>query len=354
MLGQGMRVDVHARKRVAGALLALALAGAPAGAAWAGAADCHLNKIAELPIKVEHNQPLADVSLNGKPIRALVDTGAYRTTLTRGAAERLGVDVTLHAAAGGAVGVGGEVAIGSAPVADLRVGNWNARDLKLEVLDTADVGPGIELILGQDIFSQSDVEVDFAGGAIRFFQPQGCDDVPLAYWAETYAEARMKPVAGRRTSNMVRVALNDHEFWALLDTGAGGSSVQLRAAHRAGVHEDDPGVVTGWPSHGIGKRSIPTWIGSFGTFVVGDETVRNVRLRFGDYSAGLDPEREGAHDMVLGADFIKTHRIYIANSQNKIFFTNVGHPIFTPLPKTPETAPDGEAPAPGSKPPAAD
>ncbi|TWB82518.1 aspartyl protease [Nitrospirillum amazonense] len=311
---------------------------APIGVAWAGASDCKVNKIAELPIKVEHNQPLADGMVNGKPIHVLVDTGAYRTTMTRGAAERLGLDVTLHAAAGVAVGVGGQAAIGSAPVAELSVGNWHTRDLKLEVLDTADVGPGIELILGQDIFGQSDVELDFVGGAIRFFQPTGCEDVPLAYWAETYAEARMKPVAGRRTSNMVRVALNDHEFWAILDTGASSSSVQLRAAHRAGVHEDDPGVIAGAASHGVGKRSIPTWIGTFATFVVGDETVHNVRLRFGDYSAGADPERDGAHDMLLGADFIKTHRIFVANSQDKIFFTNVGHPIFTPLPKTPETA----------------
>ncbi|MDE1145727.1 MAG: aspartyl protease family protein [Azospirillaceae bacterium] len=326
----------------------LALVGLGMGTAWAGAEDCHLNKVAELPIRLEQNQPIVEGSINGKPIRALLDTGSYRTVLTSAGAQRLGLDVTKHYSAGKAVGVGGEVGIGSTPVDELVVGSWKMKDLKLQVIGTGNVGPGVELILGQDIFSQSDIELDFAGGMVRFFKPEGCDGVPLAYWARTYAEAVMRmPEGGRRTSTELRVALNSYGFWAKLDTGATASSVQLRAAHHAGVHEDDPGVVPSGASHGVGAKSIPTWAGTFNTFTIGDETVRNVKIRFGDFSAGDDPEREGNHDMLLGADFIKTHRIYIASSQNKIFFTNVGHPIFAAVPKAP--TPSAEPAAEGAQ-----
>ncbi|MEC4589588.1 MULTISPECIES: retropepsin-like aspartic protease [Nitrospirillum] len=333
-----MRMRVWGRR--AAMLAALAGTIAP-GLAWGGVADCHLNKISELALKLERNQPIVEGSINGKAVRALLDTGSYRTMLTSTGAARLGLDVTKHYEAGKVAGVGGEVHIGSAPVDKLTIGSWQVNDLRLQVIDNSNVGPGVELILGQDIFSQADVELDFAHSIVRFFQPQGCDDVPLAYWAQSYAEALMKPPQGRRTANIVHVALNGYEFWATLDTGASHSSLQQRIAHRAGVHEDDAGVTPGGGSHGIGKDTINTWIGTFETFTIGDETVRNVKIRFGDYSRGWDPEKAGATDMLLGADFIKTHHIYIANSQNKLYFTNVGRPIFSVEPVAARTESEG-------------
>jgi hypothetical protein len=35
-----------------------------------------------------------------------------------------------------------------------------------------------------------------------------------------------------------------------------------------------------------------------------------------------------ALDMVLGADFFLTHRIYVANNQQKMYFTYNGGPVF--------------------------
>jgi hypothetical protein len=53
--------------------------------------------------------------------------------------------------------------------------------------------------------------------------------------------------------------------------------------------------------------------------------------------------------MLLGADFIRAHRIYIAKSQGKLYFSYNGGPIFQvvrPQPDEPQAAPAPAASAP--------
>ena len=50
-------------------------------------------------------------------------------------------------------------------------------------------------------------------------------------------------------------------------------------------------------------------------------------------------------DLIIGADFFRAHRIFLANSQGKLYFTYSGGPIFAPpqrrvaSPTTPATLP---------------
>ena len=44
-------------------------------------------------------------------------------------------------------------------------------------------------------------------------------------------------------------------------------------------------------------------------------------------------------DLLLGADFLLAHRIYIARSQKKLYFTYRGGPIFQPRAPQPVTKP---------------
>ena len=64
-----------------------------------------------------------------------------------------------------------------------------------------------------------------------------------------------------------------------------------------------------------------THLASFASFKVGDEEIRNPRLRGGD-------TREGA-DMLLGADFFVSHRIYVSSTQRKMYFTYNGGRVFS-------------------------
>jgi hypothetical protein len=64
-----------------------------------------------------------------------------------------------------------------------------------------------------------------------------------------------------------------------------------------------------------------THLAPFSSFKVGDEEIRNPRLRVGD-------TREGT-DMLLGADFFLSHRIFVSNEQRKVYFTYNGGPVFS-------------------------
>jgi tetratricopeptide (TPR) repeat protein len=72
---------------------------------------------------------------------------------------------------------------------------------------------------------------------------------------------------------------------------------------------------------GIGRRSTDSYILPFASFELGNETIKNIRLRVGrsDFTGA---------DMLLGADFFLSHRVFVAQSQHRLYFTYNGGPVF--------------------------
>ena len=139
--------------------------------------------------------------------------------------------------------------------------------------------------------------------------------------------------------------LNGAKVRVTFDTGAGSSIVGLRAAAKAGIKPDGPGVESAGNGSGIGRHEIQTWVANFPVLKIGDEEVYNARLRFGDL---------GDLDMLLGADFFLSHRIFVASSQGRVYFTYNGGPVFN-LNGTRKTAQaQGAGPQPGESQPASD
>jgi tetratricopeptide (TPR) repeat protein len=151
-----------------------------------------------------------------------------------------------------------------------------------------------------------------------------CRRARLAYWAkerpavEVDLEGRTEPylehIASTAYVNGVRVR-------AVFDTGAAFSMLSLKAARRAGIAPGSEGVAPGGRARGVGDREVRTWIARVESFALGDEKISHTRLRIGDYDLAVG-------DMLLGADFFLSHRIYVARSQEKIYFTYNGGPVF--------------------------
>jgi hypothetical protein len=76
---------------------------------------------------------------------------------------------------------------------------------------------------------------------------------------------------------------------------------------------------------------------SFSSFRIGDEEIRNTRLRIG--AIGI-----AEADMLIGADFFLSHRIYVASSQHKLYFTYNGGPLFNLNAEPPPAPPNGPPP----------
>jgi hypothetical protein len=58
-----------------------------------------------------------------------------------------------------------------------------------------------------------------------------------------------------------------------------------------------------------------------------------------------------SHSMLLGADFLRSHRVLVAHSQRKIYFTYAGGPVFQlnrpPVPENEPRAADDAKPGAG-------
>ncbi|HEX4376871.1 MAG TPA: tetratricopeptide repeat protein, partial [Steroidobacteraceae bacterium] len=135
-----------------------------------------------------------------------------------------------------------------------------------------------------------------------------------------------------------KVALNGAKVRVVFDTGAGGSIVSLRAAAAAGLKPGDPGVERADYTWGIGRKTVESWVANFPVLKIGEEEIHNARLHIADL---------GPVDMLLGDDFFLSHRIYVSNSQHKLYFTYNGGPVFA-LRKPATTAADAGSTEAGS------
>jgi predicted aspartyl protease len=312
------------------------------------ASKCRLVRIEDWPIRLVHNHLLVDGAINGQKIGVMLDTGAMRSLILRTSAMRL--DLPRHWYAGEwALGVGGTTQVEHAHVDEFRIGEASRKDWDLTVAGEHSQ-EGVDVLLGDDFFQAFDIEFDLAHNAVRLFQPtKDCDRVPLAYWTTTNAasEVWIEPVNGDRPRIMVPVQINGRPVRAMLDSGAALSVLNKPAAASAGVTPETPGVTSAGKSRGLGANTIDTWIGPFQSFVVGDEIVRDTTIRFADMWAGLRFEVQQQQPMMLlGADFLRAHRVLVAHSQRKLYFTYVGGPVFQTGPIAPpaESRQENETP----------
>lgn len=308
------------RALVALALLLPVLAHADAG-------NCKYVPIAKLPITYSDatHRAIIPGAVNGKPVRMIVDTGAWSTVLFRPAAERLGLSLAAH---GYSNGIGGTSVTYRSRVDDLMVGNLHSGKVPIDVIGNSSFADG-DVLVGADFLLQADMELSLADNYLQFFRASGCDDTYLAYWDSNAMEIPFAGKDGHSNKPMVKVKLNGVELTAILDTGAPLTSVTRSGAERAGIRLDGPGVRKVGTSGGIGDERVDAWFADFDSFSIGQETVKHVGLRVREESS----RGHGQIDMLLGADFLRVHRILFAMSQNRFYMSYLGGDPFPARPR---------------------
>ncbi len=115
------------------------------------------------------------------------------------------------------------------------------------------------------------------------------------------------------------------------------SIISLSAAKGAGIDPSHDGTKSAGKVTGLAGNPIDVWVATFGTFTLGDESVRNVKLQIADMFTSDTQETTGSHirqqvgglpEMLVGADFFRTHRILVLFAERKLVFTYNGGPIF--------------------------
>jgi clan AA aspartic protease (TIGR02281 family) len=298
----------------------------------AAQSKCVLQQIGELPLTSAGGDLFVDAEIDGTPVKMIVDTGSSATSIFRATADKLGLrmkpvaGVTFY-------GAGGSDVLNEVGVKELKVGNLIARNMDLAVIGRrsfADVGG----LLGAGFLFQADLEIDAPEGKLRFFKPTGCVGDQVVYWQKAYAVvSNVSP--NPELDIQIMVKLGDTPFRATLDSGASTSVVDRQAADRFAdrnvARQAEASAV------GIGKQSVDEEVATFPSFSFGDETIRNAKLSVADmFKAGREV-RVGSRfakavvdepDMLLGADFFRSHRVYISKSQKKIYASYMGGPVF--------------------------
>jgi len=311
-------------------------------AATASAAEkkCELQRFAELPVTMSGTRPLIAGTINGHPAKFLADSGAFFSMLTRDAVAKFGLRVGAMPANIRVRGTGGAADVGLTKVSAFTLNGFlggRVQDNVEFIVGGNLFDDGVAGIIGQNVLGNADTEYDLANGIIRVFKTDNCKDAMLAYWARNMAVAtlELEDRTPLRPHLRARAKLNGKSIRILLDTGAWRSLLTLDAAARAGIEPEDDGVEAAGISRGLGKRTTENSLARFDTLDVGGEVIRNARLRIGDAELVRS-------DMLLGADFFLSHRIYVASRQDKIYFTYNGGPVFD-LRATPKEA---QTPAP--------
>lgn len=208
------------------------------GVAWAQTPETPIS----VPIEIFRQKIMFDVSINGRRLRAVYDSGAARSLLARSVAEDLGLGLGGR---GRATGFGGSAELQLARDVDAVIGGATHRFEQLVVVDlasfTAPFGREIEFIVGVDVFPQHVVDVDIAAQRLGFVERGAFAPPPNA----------LELVLDNRANNFTTpILINGERAQANFDLGSGSAlDIGPAFARRLGIDRD--ALATG-QANGIG------------------------------------------------------------------------------------------------------
>ena len=317
------------------AVVAFALV-ANVGLPEAEGAACKLAMLSEWPVRIENNRLLVEGALNGQPARVMLDTGAPRTQLNSATATRLNA-ARQEFKRDRKFGASGESSVEIALLDEFQVVDFKRSPWRMVISGDRDLG--VDVLLGEDFLSLVDLEFDLEHNVVRLFQPGNCDGKNLAYWAsdgQSVGDVPIDPIVASQPQIVLDVRINGKTISALLDSGAS-SVLDKPAASRLGATPETPGVTAVGQSSGVGGKPNPVWSAPFQSFTIGTETATDVRITFSDLfreannaplGSRIRTKVEGPQQMLLGVDFLSSHRVLVSHSQKRMYFTHNGGPVF--------------------------
>jgi tetratricopeptide (TPR) repeat protein len=307
------------------AICAVMPAGSPA---YAADSKCSIFRILELPITMNSLRPTIPVKINNRDAKFVLDSGAFYSMMSSATAAEYNLKLTPAPFGFRIRGVGGDATAQIATVKEFTIVGITTKNVEFLVggSEVGGSGPGAYAgLLGQNLLEKVDVEYDLATGTIRLFRTEGCEHALLAYWlkpGQDYSSMHIDAIDPANAHTMGVAYVNGQSIRVAFDTGASTSLLSTKAAARAGIRPDSEGVVEAGYSGGLGRERVKTYIARFASFRIGDsEEIKNARLRIADMDLGFA-------DMLLGADFFISHRIFVANREHRLFLSYNGGPVF--------------------------
>jgi len=273
-------------------------------------------------------QPLIDIRMDDTVATMVLDTGASETIVTEAFASRVNASAAQPLQARTFAGVGGGVTVRRGFIDTMRVGTATLRQVNLVISPVTLGVPGQtrDGLFGLDLLSLFDLDIDLARGRVKLFRGQLCPDATspwpvAAFELKARRASQETPYAGaplpadrnaQRPARLeVPLVLNGKILWALIDTGATNSILTPQAAARVGVLESALATDQVGQTRGASNRVVQIRIHRFDTLRIAGETFNNPMLLVGPLPGGID--------MLLGADYLRNHRVWLSYATSRVF-----------------------------------
>ena len=266
------------------------------------------------------------VTVNGTPRKFLLDTGGAFTQISVDTVKEMGLkiqpsSIVMYDMYGNSSA--GQVAV------DIGVGRQTVKDNETQVSGIT----GLDGIFAADFMQNYDIDIDFAGKKLNYFLTDHCDG-RVVYWpAGIVAAVPFHGWSVHGDSHMsVTVKLDGHEMTALVDTGAGRSTLDAGTAHQLfDLSVDSPGAV---PMGTMGSNNQKVFGWTFKTLEIGGITVRDPHMEVIPALMGKKNNEDIAADshirritdgiqptMLIGMDTLRKLHLYIAFKERKLYLT---------------------------------
>jgi hypothetical protein len=196
-------------------------------------------------------------------------------------------------------------------------------------------------VLANDLMAAFDVEMDFAGGKLKYFLADHCEGQGV-YWPATavavvpYSSQKMG--SNRPDSHLqVPVTLDGHSLDATIDTGSPRSTISAYAAgYIFHVTADSPGAVPLGTVENDPNHKVFGYV--FGSLALEGVTINNPRIvvypdlygskdpnnrvRTGDFIKRVDDQPRP--ELTIGMDVLRKLHLYVASKEHKLYITSAG------------------------------
>jgi predicted aspartyl protease len=280
------------------------------------APSCVLQELSSLDMSTDPDGRIAvPASVNGRPVRLIVDTGDIYATLASDIADELKLE---RRSAPTRMILVGNVMMGTQVDVDaFQLGRQQAKDFHFIVMPSGIMPANDDGLLGGSVFSNYDIEFDFARAKFKIFSQDHCPG-QVVYWTKSaYGAVAMHLDEAWHIT--VPVTLNGKVVTAVVDSGAANSVMPLEVAKDVlGIDISDPAMKK------IGIRSInggpavQVYRYPFSTLTLQDVTVNNPEIDLVPQAAFF---RRGGPQLLLGIGVLRQLHIYVAYGEQVLYVT---------------------------------
>ncbi|WP_292051377.1 MULTISPECIES: aspartyl protease family protein [unclassified Brevundimonas] len=249
--------------------------------------------------------PVVEVRIEGRAVRALIDSGAQYSVMDQAFAQSLSAASFNMPVI--AYGVGGQAQVGRGMTVDIDLPGARVSRLRTALLDLGplarDPSIGVDLIIGRDLMRESVIELDWERKVVRFTSPESWKAPPQLWSAPV-------EMSGDALSAVVQV--EGKPVRAVVDTGAS-SLLAVTEPYAQSIGLNDGRRAEEGTSLVLGGVTRARWV-RVSTVTLGDKQWSDTRVAIFPAS-----DLPGYPDALLGMAAFRNKKLALNLGQNQLF-----------------------------------